>query len=70
MEWRSSSWSEVGFATLVTGIGVPTTKKTPEKMSEINLNHEWPRKNFSLQYQYGINQTSVGNKEKCQFGKN
>ena len=36
-------------------------------MSEINLNHEWPRKNFSLQYQYSINQTSVENEEKCQF---
>ena len=32
--------------------------------------HEWPRLNFSLQYQYNINQMSDENKEKCQFGDN
>ena len=26
--------------------------------------HEWPRENFSLQYQYNIKQTSHENKEK------
>ena len=26
--------------------------------------HEWPRQNFSLQYQYSVNQTSNENKEK------
>ena len=26
--------------------------------------HEWPRQNFSLQYQYNIKQTSDENKEK------
>ena len=32
--------------------------------------HEWPRQNFSLQYQieYNINQMSDENKEKYQFG--
>ena len=30
--------------------------------------HEWPRKNFSLQYQYNIKQTSDENKEKYQLG--
>ena len=32
--------------------------------------HEWPRRNFSLEYQYNINQTSDENKEKYQFGDN
>ena len=32
--------------------------------------HEWPRQNFSLQYQYNINQISDENKEKYQFGDN
>ena len=30
--------------------------------------HEWPRQNFSSQYQYNINKISDGNKEKYQFG--
>ena len=30
--------------------------------------HEWPRQNFSLQYQYNINQTSDKSKEKYQSG--
>ena len=30
--------------------------------------HEWPRQNFSLQYQYNIKQTSDENKEKYQLG--
>ena len=29
--------------------------------------HEWPRQNFSLQYQYNIKQTSDENKEKYQL---
>ena len=29
--------------------------------------HEWPRQNFSSQYQYNINQTSDENKEKYKF---
>ena len=32
--------------------------------------HEWPRQNFSLQYQHNINQISEKNKEKYQFGDN
>ena len=32
--------------------------------------HEWPRHNFSLQYQYNINQISDENTEKYQFGDN
>ena len=32
--------------------------------------HEWPRQNFSLQYQYNTNQISDENKEKYQFGYN
>ena len=32
--------------------------------------HEWPRQNFSLQYQYNTNQISDENKEKYQFGDN
>ena len=32
--------------------------------------HERPRKNFSLQYKYNINQKSDENKEKYQFGDN
>ena len=39
--------------------------------SSPNFNsHDWPRKNVSLQYQYKINQLSVENKEKYQFGDN
>ena len=30
--------------------------------------HEWPKQNFSLQYQYNIKQTSDENKEKYQSG--
>ena len=30
--------------------------------------HEWPRQNFSLQYQYNIKQASDENKEKYQSG--
>ena len=30
--------------------------------------HEWPRQNFSLQYQYNIKQTSDENKDKYQLG--
>ena len=30
--------------------------------------HDWPRKNFSSQYQYNIKQTSDENKEKYQLG--
>ena len=30
--------------------------------------NEWPRQNFSLQYQYNIKQTSDENKEKYQLG--
>ena len=33
-----------------------------------NTFFEWPRQNFSLQYQYNINQISDENKEKYQFG--
>ena len=45
------------------------------KLHRVNKNltfnsHEWPRKNFSLQYQYNINQISDENKEKDQFGDN
>ena len=29
--------------------------------------HEWPRQNFSLQYQYNVNQVSYENKENYQF---
>ena len=32
--------------------------------------HEWPRQNFSFQYQYNINQTRDENKENYQFGDN
>ena len=32
--------------------------------------HEWPRQNFSLKYQYDINQISDENKEKDQFEDN
>ena len=32
--------------------------------------HEWPRQNFSLQYQYNVNQISDENKEKYQLGDN
>ena len=32
--------------------------------------HEWLRQNFSLQYQYNINQISDENKEQYQFGDN
>ena len=32
------------------------------------VNHEWPRQNFSLQYQYNIKQTSDEIKEKYQVG--
>ena len=39
--------------------------------SHLTLNsHEWPRQNFSLQYQHNINQISDENKEKYQFGDN
>ena len=32
--------------------------------------HEWPRQNFSLQYQYNVNQVSDENKENYQFRDN
>ena len=32
--------------------------------------HEWPGQNFSLQYQYNINQISDENKEKDQLRDN
>ena len=32
--------------------------------------HEWPGQNFSLQYQYNINQISDKYKEKYKFGDN
>ena len=32
--------------------------------------HKWPRQNFSLQYQYNVNQISDENKEKYQLGDN
>ena len=32
--------------------------------------HEWPRHNFSLQYQYNIKQTSDEKKEKYMLGDN
>ena len=32
--------------------------------------HEWPKQNFSLQYQYNINQISDENKGKYQFRDN
>ena len=35
-----------------------------------NTFFEWPRQNFSLQYQYNINQISDENKEKYQFEDN
>ena len=38
---------------------------TTKTVSPFN-SHEWPRQNFSLQYQYNIKQTSVENKEKYQ----
>ena len=34
------------------------------EVSELFNSHKWPRKNFSLQYQYNIKQTSDENKEK------
>ena len=36
----------------------------PSEISELFNSHKWPRKNFSLQYQYNIKQTSDENKEK------
>ena len=30
--------------------------------------HDWSRENFSLQYQYNINQKSDESKDKYQFG--
>ena len=41
--------------------------KSLENM-DIDVNHEWPRQNFSLQYQYNIKQTSDEIKEKYQVG--
>ena len=38
--------------------------------SQEYYSHDWPRQNFSLQYQYNINQISDENKEKYQFGDN
>ena len=34
------------------------------------ISHEWPRQNFSLQYQYNVNQISDKNIAKYQFGDN
>ena len=36
--------------------------KSLENM-DIDVNHEWPKQNFSLQYQYNIKQTSDEKKE-------
>ena len=44
-------------------------KKVALVLKLIN-SHEWPRQNFSLQYQYNINQISDENKEKYKFGDN
>ena len=35
-----------------------------------SYSHEWLRQNFSLQYQYNINQISDENKKQYQFGDN
>ena len=43
--------------------------KKPYYLSPFN-SHEWPRQNFSLQYQDNVNQVSDKNKEKYQFGDN
>ena len=37
-------------------------------LNPLSPTHEWPRQNFSLQYQYNINQISDEVKEKYQFG--
>ena len=39
-------------------------------LNPLSPTHEWPRQNFSLQYQYNINQISDEVKEKYQFGDN
>ena len=38
-----------------------------ENSSEPFNSKVWPRKNFSLQYQYKVKQISSENKEKCQL---
>ena len=43
--------------------------KKPYYLSPFN-SPEWPRQNFSLQFQYNVNQVSDENKEKYQFGDN
>ena len=47
-----------------------TIKKIQSNLYKPFNSHEWPRQNFSLQYQYNINQISDENKEKHQFGDN
>ena len=60
--------------TLPVCITTDTTKDcmTPQLRNKYwpSNSHEWPRQNFSLQYQieYNINQISDENKEKYQFG--
>ena len=48
-------------AVLTTKTVSPFDPLTPNSLTE------WPRQNFSLQYQYNIKQTSVENKEKYQL---
>ena len=40
--------------------------KIKEKSQPFN-SYEWPRQNFSLQYQYSTKQTNDENKEKCKL---
>ena len=43
---------------------LPIRFKVGKKALKHFNSHEWPRQNFSLQYQYNIKQTSDENKEK------
>ena len=45
----------------------PRILPTPNPHLTLN-SHEWPRQNFSLQYQYTIEQTIDEKKEKYQLG--
>ena len=58
------------FRSTHNGLNNETDLKQIWNKSEPFNSHEWPRQNFSLQYQYNINQISDENKEKYQFGDN
>ena len=49
-------------------ININLQVQSRKKISQPFNSQEWPRQNFSFQYQYNIKQTGDKNKEKYQLG--